>query len=385
MPVKILLADKSITIQKVVEMLFSGKEYEVLCVSDGETALSEAERVVPDVVLADIDLPRIDGYSFAARLKQVAALARTPVILMMSRDDVFDEAKARHVSIIDHIAKPFESQDLIGKVKKAVSAAPQRPAEPAPAVARFAPATQPQKPPVVPPAPVTAPKPATAPKQAPPPDIFDIIQEAPTQADLKRTPAQPTEEEGVYEVEPVVEVEEQLTREEEHALPVGEKAVEEMRAGLGLSGKGKPPEPDIVSFESLDMATTAAEEYRPQQAAPRRSEPYVPPMREAREYVPPLPEPHVAAPAIAISEERLLSMAQETITRMAQDYFKKMPPVQPPQVSEEKLRSVVEESVAKIVRDVAREVVEKVAWEVIPDLAEMLIRAEIERLKAETE
>jgi len=62
MPVKILLADKSITIQKVVEMLFSGREYEVACVSDGDTALHEAERLVPDVVLADVDLPRVDGY-----------------------------------------------------------------------------------------------------------------------------------------------------------------------------------------------------------------------------------------------------------------------------------------------------------------------------------
>ena len=53
MAVKILLADKSITIQKVVEMLFSGRDYEVTCVSDGETALGEAARVVPDVMLAD--------------------------------------------------------------------------------------------------------------------------------------------------------------------------------------------------------------------------------------------------------------------------------------------------------------------------------------------
>ena len=65
MPVKLLLADKSITIQKVVEMLFSGREYEVVCVSDGENALSEASRVAPDVVLADVDLPRIDGYNFS--------------------------------------------------------------------------------------------------------------------------------------------------------------------------------------------------------------------------------------------------------------------------------------------------------------------------------
>ncbi|HET6364380.1 MAG TPA: response regulator, partial [Nitrospirota bacterium] len=92
MPVKLLLADKSITIQKVVEMLFSGREYEVVCVSDGENALSEASRVAPDVVLADVDLPRIDGYNFAARIKQIPALAQTPVILMMSRDDVYNDA-----------------------------------------------------------------------------------------------------------------------------------------------------------------------------------------------------------------------------------------------------------------------------------------------------
>jgi DNA-binding response OmpR family regulator len=340
MPVKILLADKSITIQKVVEMLFSGKEYEVLCVSDGETALNEAERVMPDVVLADIDLPRLDGYSFAARLKQKAVLARTPVILMMSRDDVFDEAKARQASIVDHIAKPFESQELIGKVKKAVSAAPQRPA---PAAARPAP-----------PASGVSPKPATAPKQAPPPDIFDIIQEAPTRADLKKTPAPSAREENVYEVEPVVEVEEPLAREVERALPVGDKAVEEMRAGLGLGRKSKQEPPEIVSFESLDMAMSTANEYRPQQEAPRRpeSKPSLPPMREAREYVPPPPEAGFPSPAVAVSEE--------------------------------KLRSMVEASVAKIVREIARDVIEKVAWEVVPDLAEMLIKAEIERLKVET-
>lgn len=241
MPVRILLADKSITIQKVVEMLFSGKEYEVLCVSDGETALSEASRAAPDVVLADIDLPRIDGYSLAARFKQAPALAQTPVILMMSRDDVFDQARARQALIIDHITKPFESQELIGKVRKAVSAAPPRLGELAPRPA----AAQPQTPPPAPPRPAApAPsRPAAKPRQAPPQDIFDIIQEAPSQAELKRpVAAPPAEEESLYEVEPVVEVEEPIAREVEHALPVGEKAVEEMRAGLGLSGKGlRPP------------------------------------------------------------------------------------------------------------------------------------------------
>ena len=124
--------------------------------------------------------------------------------------------------------------------------------------------------------------------------------------------------------------------------------MEEMRASLGLGGKSEQqPTPEIVSFESLDMATASAGEYQPQQEPPRRP---VPDSFVAREYVPPPPEPEVSAPAI----------------------------------SDERLRSMVEESVAKIVREVAREVIEKVAWEVIPDLAEMLIKAEIERLKAET-
>jgi CheY-like chemotaxis protein len=64
----------------VVEMLFSGRDYEVVCVSDGEAALSEAARAIPDVVLADVDLPRLDGYSFATRLRQTPQLAQTPVI-----------------------------------------------------------------------------------------------------------------------------------------------------------------------------------------------------------------------------------------------------------------------------------------------------------------
>jgi CheY-like chemotaxis protein len=423
MPVKLLLADKSITIQKVVEMLFSGREYDVVCVSDGETALSEASRVVPDVVLADVDLPRIDGYSFAARIKQVPALAQTPVILMMSRDDVYNDAKGRESGIIDHIAKPFESQELIGKVKKALAAA--RFAEPAPAAPRppAAPA-QPKPPqaparpaaPVVPPA---APKVASKPKQAPPPtDIFDIIQEAPTQAELKRaaTPS-PAEEEGVFEVEPVVEVEEPLGSELEQALPFGEKAVEEMRAGLGLTDKKEEPQPEIVTFESLDMATKTFEEFAP---SPKPVQPAAePPRPTTRPAAAPRKEPAVVTPSIPepqISEEMVRRMAEETIAKMAKEVFAKLPPVhvptipeselrsmaeaaiaelakeafemlpppQPPKVSEETVRRGIEEAVSKIAREVAREVIEKVAWEVIPELAEQLIKAEIERLKAET-
>jgi CheY-like chemotaxis protein len=309
MAVKILLADKSITIQKVVEMLFSGKEFEVTSAGDGESALIEADRIVPDVVLADVDLPRIDGYTFAARLRQKPKFAATPVILMLSRDDAFDAGKGRNAGILDHIQKPFESQELIGKVKKAVSVAPPRMAEPAPrtAAAPAAAAPPPRQAPAAP-----------KPKSSVPSDIFDIIKEAPSQADLKR-PAPAAE--GLFEVEPVVEVQESFPREAERVLPVGERAVEEIRAGLGL-GAAAPPE--ITSFDTLDTAAKSAREYAP----------------------PSRPQPSAPAAGPAVSEDMLRGVAEETVTR------------------------------------IARDVLEKVAWEIIPDMAERMIREEIERLKS---
>jgi CheY-like chemotaxis protein len=321
MPFKILLADKSITIQKVVEMLFSGKEYSVTAVSDGESALSEAARIVPDVVLADVDLPRLDGYSLSARLKQDPRLAQAPVILMLSRDDIYDEAKGRQAGIVDHLAKPFESQELIGKVKKALTEAPSTLGEPAAAASR--PAARP-----VPPSP---PKP----KPAVPSDIFDIIQEAPSRAEVKRAPAAPAPaDEAVYEVEPEVEIEEPLEREVGRVLPVGERAREEMRKNLGLGGQPAPSEgSELEAFGAIPVSEKPV---------------FTPPPR--RESVPPRASASAA------------------------------PSMQPPAVSEEMLRAVAEETIARI----AREVLERVAWEVIPRLAEQMIREEIEKLKAET-
>lgn len=450
MPVKILLADKSITIQKVVEMLFSGRDYEVVCVSDGETALSEATRVLPDVVLADVDLPRVDGYAFASRLKQTPRLASTPVILMMSRDDVYDSVKGKQAGILDNIAKPFESQELIGKVKKALAAAPPRLAEPAPSpAAPEQPAPKPTR--------IEPPPAAVKPKKPPTPtDIFDIIQEAPGGDEIPKAaaaapaPAPPVPEEAVFEVEPEVEeVAESLAREVEKALPTGARAVEEMRAGLGLTEKKKEAEDEIVSFESLAMAMemeAPAEPARPKQPAappiptPPVKAPVQAPIRAEAEPRTRAPEIPVAMPAPAVSEsdvweiaektvakmakdvfaqmtpapasdralrsmmeeiaaktvqeslqsftaplseKELRSVAEETISKMAVEIFKDMtPPV--PKISEETVRRGIQEAVTLIARETAREVIEQVAWEVIPQLAEVLIREEIERLKAET-
>jgi len=399
MPVKILLADKSITIQKVVEMLFSGRDYEVVCVSDGEAALNEAARLTPDVVLADVDLPRVDGYTFAARLKQKPQLAEIPVILMMSRDDVYDSAKGKQAGIIDNIAKPFESQELIGKVKKALSSAPPRHTEPAPGKAAETPPPAPAARTVVPP--------AAKPQQSAPADIFDIIQEAPTGAEIRKAAAPaPVVDDSVYEVE--AEVEEVEAEEEPPAgelaksLPIGAKAVEEMRAGLGLTGPEEEVEAEILPFESFEMAmeTEAKAEPAgrdfafPQAALPPVQTPTLPESelrkmaeeamakmaKEAYENMP-IPEPPtipaaelrkmaeaamaamakeafaaVSPPqAPAISPSELWGIAEDTIAKMAKDLFAQMPPLPSPQVSDDVVRAAVEEKVSAIAREVAEE------------------------------
>jgi CheY-like chemotaxis protein len=362
MPVKILLADKSITIQKVVEMLFSGREYEVVCVSDGETALNEAARVVPDVALADVDLPRVDGYSLAARLKKIPVLAHIPVILMMSRDDVYEDEKGKQAGIVDYIVKPFESQELIGKVKKAMAAVSPRQTEPTPRAYAF------PQPAAEAPRPVQTP--AAKPMQAAPPDIFDIISNVPSKAEPKRAAA-PEEEEIVYEVEPVVEeVEAPLVREESLVLPLGAKAVEEMRAGLGLTDNGEELLPDIITFESFDTAMEAEETTAP-------------PKPEKPAPAAPRPMPSLAQPPM-LSTEEMRKIAEETVAKMAEKVFKDMPPPSLPKISDETIRRGIQEAVMKIAREIAREVIEQVAWEVIPQLAENMIKEEIERLKAET-
>lgn len=387
MPAKILLADKSITIQKVVEMLFAGRDYEVVCMSDGEAALNDAPRIAPDIVLVDVDLPRVDGYSFAAKLKKTPGFGEMPIILMMSRDDVYDHVKGKQSGINDTIVKPFESQELIGKVKKAMSAAPPRAAQSAPAatvelkpqasVASEPRAMQPPKP--------SQPAKAAEPKQVPQ-NIFDIISDAPTPADLKKA-AQPPADESVYEVEPVVEeVSSPFASEEATILPVGDQALEEMRAGLGLT-LPEEPQPKTVSFESFDMDAPAPEPKQPEPVPPRgpvaapssaaseivtfdnldmardAEKMFSPPPTPAQKAQPePQPQP---APKPEVRQEELKGMVEEIVTRMTEKYLNDLPLPAPPKISDATVRQLVAENVANAMKDMPQPTAPQISEEMV--------------------
>ncbi len=117
MPKKLLLADSSITIQKVVELSLSDEGFQVTSARDGDTAFRFAKEIKPDIVLADIFLPSIDGYELCKRMKAEPGLKDIPVILLVGKSDSFDMNKANLCGASDFINKPFESSELIEKVK----------------------------------------------------------------------------------------------------------------------------------------------------------------------------------------------------------------------------------------------------------------------------
>jgi CheY-like chemotaxis protein len=147
---KLLLADDSITIQKVIGITFAHEDYELTVVDNGDAALQKALANCPDLVLADVFMPGKNGYELCAAIKGNPALAQVPVLLLSGTFEPFDEQKARDAGADSWISKPFESQALIARVEEllsrpqAVAAVIPQASMPMPSVATAAAAVPPQ-------------------------------------------------------------------------------------------------------------------------------------------------------------------------------------------------------------------------------------------------
>jgi len=136
MPKTILLADDSVTIQKVVAISFASEDVKVVTVDNGDDAISKAREIHPDIVLADVVMPGKNGYQVCEAIKGDPALAQIPVLLLTGTFEAFDETRARSVGSAGHIAKPFEAQALVAEVRRLIAAsAASQPAAPAPTAA----------------------------------------------------------------------------------------------------------------------------------------------------------------------------------------------------------------------------------------------------------
>ncbi|HXI10042.1 MAG TPA: response regulator, partial [Thermodesulfobacteriota bacterium] len=124
---KILLADDSVTIQKVISITFSSEDYELTVVGDGDAAINKAKEEHPDLVLADVAMPGKNGYEVSEALKKDPATANIPVMLLAGTFEPLDKHEAERVKADESIVKPFESQELLDKVRTLLAKAATAP------------------------------------------------------------------------------------------------------------------------------------------------------------------------------------------------------------------------------------------------------------------
>jgi len=386
---KILLADDSITIQKVISLTLASEDYDLVIVGDGEAAVQKAEETRPDLVIADVTMPGKTGYEVSSFIKNHPSLKGTPVLLLAGTFETVDTKQMAAAGADDHIIKPFESEDLIKKIRALLSrpaeAAPstenlpeeealaeiefEKPEEPAPAPVAAAPSM-----PEIP----VAPAPPGAPQKAKPSITEDIWEAGDFLGGPEEETVEAPKEEGVSdEGFDFFGLDEEKPAEKPRAKEKALEATASMDTGFAeqaakpapppkpMEAPLKPPPevnaPETPSFELTEpeeeLVTAPVETMfelgEPEKLKRAEAEPFIAPPPPAQKITPPAP---LKAEAPAKTEE--------------------LP-------GAEALGALSKEKLEEIITKVARQVVEEIAWEVVPELAEELIKREImDKLRA---
>lgn len=115
---KVLVVDDSNTIRRSAEIFLKQGGHEVLLAEDGFDALAKINDYLPDLVFCDILMPRLDGYQTCAIIKRNARFANIPVVMLSSKDGVFDKARGRMVGSQEYLTKPFTKDQLLQAVQQ---------------------------------------------------------------------------------------------------------------------------------------------------------------------------------------------------------------------------------------------------------------------------
>lgn len=118
--VKVMVVDDSSTIRRTAEMLLTKVGCEVITAADGFEALAMVVDHQPDIVFCDIVMPRLDGYQTCALIKGNEDFKNTPVVLLSSRDGLFDRARGRSEGADEYMTKPFTREELFGAITRHV-------------------------------------------------------------------------------------------------------------------------------------------------------------------------------------------------------------------------------------------------------------------------
>ena len=115
---KVLVIDDSNTIRRSAEIFLKQGGHQVVLAEDGFDALAKLSDYQPDLVFCDILMPRLDGYQTCAIIKRNAQFAKVPVIMLSSKDGLFDKARGRMVGSQDYLTKPFTKEQLLQAVRQ---------------------------------------------------------------------------------------------------------------------------------------------------------------------------------------------------------------------------------------------------------------------------
>lgn len=119
---KLLLADDSVTIQKIVELMLAEEGFEIKMTGNGEEALAAIPSFKPDIVIADVDMPKMDGYQLCEKIKKDLSTKNIAVILLAGAFEPVDESRVKQVMAEDYIIKPFEALEFTSKINAVLAA-----------------------------------------------------------------------------------------------------------------------------------------------------------------------------------------------------------------------------------------------------------------------
>jgi CheY-like chemotaxis protein len=398
----LLLADDSITIQKVVKIIFSGDAYNLTIVDNGDDALVRAREIIPDVMLIDAVMPGKNGYEVCCEAKKDPNLELVPILLLTGVFEPFDEAKARESGADDFIAKPFESQVLIDKVEGLIALGALRRAD--------APPVEFELPLVVEPPPVVEPLPIEAeaeveveaeaeeeevhvesepePFSTPPPEEEELLIEEVTDLDDLWGM------EGLEEEPEAIVVDLVIDQEEGESLEIPEGDEESESLFINEEPLAQPfqwdadtqademaePFPDTPQPEDTDLASESTSLLLP--TGDELEDLLVEEFsfdEDSFDVSVPFDDQDVA---LDVAEEELIPQRETFSEELPES--EEVPIVETPQPTGAVAGEVAplsEEQLVAALSKVSREVIERIVWEVVPNLAESLIKEEIRKIR----
>lgn len=416
---RLLLADDSVTIQKVVEITFADKDYELELASNGDEALQEAQKKRPDLILADVFMPGLDGYQLCEKIKNTPEMAGVPVLLLAGTFEPFDEERAGAVGASGWISKPFTSQALVDKVVQTLEEATEQeqqwqatpsktPADSMLNAFESAAATEfgsgrsdelspqdGQSTSVVEPVPA---------QEEPAPDFatggredfsFEDLASADAASDNaaqkekpSATPATPAPDSSGFAETPSMPADDfsfTPTESEQAAEPASAAAApndpfaqaEESSALLSQEEPGS---------EAQDFSFSADSDNA-------ESEPELPDLDEFTSPAPETEESPLDAAVGQKAEDDVRASGREVIELKEDDILAEGKYAATPTrvearaayLSDEELERIVERVAANVIERIATPIMEKVVWEVVPDLAESMIREEMNQIKQQAD